>query len=311
MKRSLLCFIFILSLLLGGCGASAPSGAPAPSSKTALTFTDDLGREITVDTPKRVACLIGSFAHVWCLAGGQESLVAAAADTWTQFDLGLDEDVVNLGAVKEPNLELLLAAQPDLVIASSNTAAQVELLETFDAMGLNAAYFKVSSFEEYLEMLEICTRITGFEENYRHYGTDILAQVDAAREKADGFAPRVLYVRATGSSCKVKSSRDSVLGEMLNDLGCVNIADGGLLEELSMEVILQEDPEHIFLVIQGSDPTQAEALLEKTLLSNPAWEMLTAVQEGRLHIMDPALYNLKPNDRWGEAYEKLADILYP
>ena len=311
MKRSLLCFIFILSLLLGGCGASVPSGVPAPSSKTALTFTDDLGREITVDTPKRVACLIGSFAHVWCLAGGQESLVAAAADTWTQFDLGLDEDVVNLGAVKEPNLELLLAAQPDLVIASSNTAAQVELLETFEAMGLNAAYFKVSSFEEYLEMLEICTRITASPESYVRSGSDIQEQVDQARRRVDGSAPRVLYVRATGSSCKVKSSRDSVLGEMLRDLGCVNIADGGLLEELSMEVILQEDPEHIFLVIQGSDPTQAEALLEKTLLSNPAWEMLTAVQEGRLHIMDPALYNLKPNDRWGEAYEKLADILYP
>ena len=311
MKRSLLCFIFILSLLLGGCGASAPSGAPAPSSKTALTFTDDLGREITVDTPKRVACLIGSFAHVWCLAGGQESLVAAAADTWTQFDLSLDEDVVNLGAVKEPNLELLLAAQPDLVIASSNTAAQVELLDTFEAMGLNVAYFMVSSFEEYLEMLEVCTRITASPESYVRSGSDIQDQVDQARQRADGSAPRVLYIRSTGSSCKVKNSRDSVLGEMLNDLGCVNIADGSLLEELSMEVILQEDPEHIFLVLQGSDPTQAEALLEKTLLSDPAWEMLSAVREGRLHIMDPALYNLKPNDRWGEAYEKLADILYP
>ena len=306
MKRSLLCFIFILSLLLGGCGASAPSGAPAPSSKTALTFTDDLGREITVDTPKRVACLIGSFAHVWCLAGGQESLVAAAADTWTQFDLGLDEDVVNLGAVKDPNLELLLAAQPDLVIASSNTAAQVELLDTFEAMGLNVAYFMVSSFEEYLEMLEVCTRITASPESYVRSGSDIQDQVDQARQRADGSAPRVLYIRSTGSSCKVKNSRDSVLGEMLNDLGCVNIADGSLLEGLSME-----DPEHIFVVLQGSDPTQAEALLEKTLLSDPAWEMLSAVREGRLHIMDPALYNLKPNDRWGEAYEKLADILYP
>lgn len=311
MKRFLLCFICILSLLLGGCGASVPSGVPAPSSKTALTFTDDLGREVTVDTPQRVACLIGSFAHIWCLAGGQESLVAAAADTWTQFDLGLDEDVVNLGAVKEPNLELLLAAQPDLVIASSNTAAQVELLDTFEAMGLNVAYFMVSSFEEYLEMLEVCTRITASPESYVRSGSDIQDQVDQARQRADGSAPRVLYIRSTGSSCKVKNSHDSVLGEMLNDLGCVNIADGGLLEELSMEVILQEDPEHIFLVLQGSDPTQAEALLEKTLLSDPAWEMLSAVREGRLHIMDPALYNLKPNDRWGEAYEKLADILYP
>ena len=27
--------------------------------------------------------------------------------------------------------------------------------------------------------------------------------------------------------------------------------------------------------------------------------------------MDPNLYNLKPNGRWGEAYEKLADMLYP
>ena len=26
--------------------------------------------------------------------------------------------------------------------------------------------------------------------------------------------------------------------------------------------------------------------------------------------MDQALYNVKPNARWGEAYEGLADILY-
>ena len=55
----------------------------------------------------------------------------------------------------------------------------------------------------------------------------------------------------------------------------------------------------------------AEAVLESTLLSNPAWETLTAVKEGNYHIMDSNLYNLKPNARWGEAYEKLADILYP
>lgn len=236
---------------------------------------------------------------------------SAANDAWTSFDLGLDEDVVDLGGVKTPNLELLLAAEPDLVIASSNTAAQVELLDTFEQMGLNTAYFTVSSFPEYLNMLDICTQITGCREFYRTYGTDIQAQVDDARQRADGSAPSVLYIRSTGSSCKVKNSEDSVLGEMLADLGCVNIADGGLLESLSMEVILQADPEHIFVVFQGSDVAKAQALLDKTLLSNPAWETLTAVREGRFHVMDPALYNLKPNARWGEAYEKLSQILYP
>lgn len=123
----------------------------------------------------------------------------------------------------------------------------------------------------------------------------------------------MLYIRATGSSCKVKNSQNTVLGEMLADLGCVNIADSetGLLENLSLETIVAEDPDYIFVVVQGSDPADAQALLEATLLSNPAWEGLTAVREGRYHVMDQRLYNVKPNARWGEAYEKLADILYP
>ena len=71
------------------------------------------------------------------------------------------------------------------------------------------------------------------------------------------------------------------------------------------------DPDFIFAVLQGSDTGPAQAMLEAELLSNPAWNGLTAVREGRYHIMDSRLYNLKPNARWGEAYEKLADILYP
>ena len=36
-----------------------------------------------------------------------------------------------------------------------------------------------------------------------------------------------------------------------------------------------------------------------------------AIQAGRCYVMDNQLFNLKPNARWGEAYEILADILYP
>ena len=123
----------------------------------------------------------------------------------------------------------------------------------------------------------------------------------------------MLYIRATGSSCKVKNSEGTVLGEMLAALDCENIADrdGALLEQLSMEAIIRDDPEYIFVVLQSADPADAQAVLESTLLSNPAWSTLTAVKEGRYYVMDQTLYNLKPDARWGEAYEQLADILYP
>lgn len=317
MRRRVCAMALALCLLLAGCGAaptqeSAQSGA-AEAAFSGVTFVDSLGRTVTVDNPQRVATLIGSFADIWCLAGGKDTLVAAANDTWTSFDLGLSGDVANLGAIKEPNLEALIAAQPDFVIASSNTAAQVGLLDTLEEMGLNVAYFMVSNFEEYLHMLDVCTQITQKPECYAQYGQALLEQVERAKARADGSHPTVLYVRATGSSCKVKNSQDSVLGEMLLDLDCVNIADSetSLLEELSLEAILQEDPDFIFAVVQGSDPTAAEKLLNETLLSNPAWQTLTAVQEGRYHVLDDQLYNLKPNARWGEAYEQLAEILYP
>ena len=292
--------VLLMLTLLISCGAEEDSH-PAPE-EGGVTFTDDLGRQVTVPAaPQRAAALIGSFADVWCLAGGQETLVAAAEDSWTQFELELDESVTNLGEVKTPNVEALLAANPDFVLGSAKTAADVELMDLLEELGISVAYFDISSFGDYLRMLDICTQLTGCPDNYQLYGARVEAQVEVARGRAQDPGPRVLYIRATGSSCKVKNSQNTVLGEML----------AGLLENLSLETIVAEDPDYIFVVVQGSDPADAQALLEATLLSNPAWEGLTAVREGRYHVMDQRLYNVKPNARWGEAYEKLADILYP
>lgn len=314
MKR--LCILAALLLLLSACGETPPEPVEEvqPPSGGAVAFTDDLGQSFEVEPPQRVAALIGSFADVWCLAGGRDTLIAAAGDAWTSFDLGLREDAADLGNAKEPSLEAVLAAEPDLILASVNTPADLELKDTFAQAGIPAAYFEVDCFDDYLRMLEVCARLTGQPERYETYGESVRDQVDAAIARQDGSAPRVLYVRASGSGVKAKGSEGSVLGEMLADLGCVNIADGGgLLENLSLESIIAGDPDYIFAVLQASDVNveKARASLESALLSNPAWGTLRAVREGRFITLDHKLYNLKPNARWGEAYEALADILYP
>ena len=292
-------WIILLCLALAGCGGQQTGEG---------TFTDDLGRAVSVETPQRVACLTASFADIWCAAGGADTLVATTNATWTYFDLPIGDDVVNLGGSKTLDLEALTACSPDLILASSGTDRNVELEDTLEAMGMETAYFSVNSFDDYLRMLKICTDLTGRVDLYEQNGTAVKARVEQALARADGSRPSVLCIRATGTACKVKGSEGSVLGEMLAALDCRNIADGGTLESLSMEAILAEDPDYIFVVMQNAD---AQPILESTLLNDPAWQSLTAVQEGRYHVMDPSLYNLKPNARWGEAYEILADILYP
>lgn len=297
-----------------GPGTASDGSQPAETSSgpEAVTFTDALGKEFTLDKPRRVAAMIGSFADVWCLAGGQDTLVAAANDSWTAFDLPLGEEVVNLGSSKEPNVELILGADPDFILASSNTAANLELRDTFEQSGIPTAYFDILSFDDYLSLLDLCTRLTGHPENYETYGTAVKARVESALARQDDSHPTVLNIRASGSKCAVKGSEGNVLGEMLAEMGCVNVADrdSSLLEDLSLEAIIQADPDYIFAVLQGADAADAMETLESTLLSNPAWSSLRAVREGHFYTMEHRLYNLKPNALWGEASEKLADILY-
>lgn len=317
--RKFMAYLLILAGIMGLCAcgkAEVPTetlNENSDGSRETVSFTDDLGQEFNIERPKRVVTMIGSFADIWCLAGGKDSLVATAGDTWTSFDLGLSEDVLDLGAIKDPSLEVLISAQPDFIIASCNTTANLNLQETFAEMGINAAYFDVQNINDYLRMLKICTLLTGCDENYKTYGEEVQAQANAAKERQDGSEPEVLCLRATGSGVKAKSSKDNLLGEMLKDMGCRNIADSetNLLEELNIEAIIDADPEYIFAVMQGSNSEKAMKAFENALMSNPAWNELTAVKEGRFYILEHELFNLKPNARWGLAYEKLADILYP
>lgn len=290
---------------------SVPKGENASEAENSITFIDALEREVTVESSERVAALIGSFADVWLLSGGE--LAAAANDSWDSLELPLGEEVVNLGSILEPDVEQLIAAQPDLVLASANTDADVEMEELLEQAGITVAYFAVSNFEEYLHMLDICTQITGRRDLYETNGLAVAEQIEEVKKRADGSAPKVLFLRASASSVKAKGSQGTVCGEMLAELGCVNIADSdaGLLEDLSMEAILTADPEYIFVTLQGSDVEAAMQNMENLLFDNPAWSALTAVKQGKYYLLDKRLFNLKPNARWGEAFEQLADILYP
>ena len=300
------------TMLLGiftACGS-----AESTQSQNSIAFTDALGRQVSVQKePERVAALIGSFADVWVLSGG--SICATAEDAWDDFDLELP-DAVNIGGAHSPNLELLLAADPDLVIASASTSSNVEMREVLEAAGITVAYFDVDNFDDYLAMLDICTDITGRKDLYEKNGLMIQSQIEVVKTEVAASSlsddeRTVLLLRAHSGSVKAKGSEGTILGEMLADLGCINIADSdtSLLEALSVESVIRQEPYRIFVVTMGDDTEKAIDNLNRLMDENPAWGSLRAVTEGRLHVMDRKLFNIKPNAGWAESYEKLSEII--
>jgi iron complex transport system substrate-binding protein len=312
--RTVTLLLTLILLLSVGTGMTACQSKDKAPDMQGVSFTDALGREIRLKkAPERVAALLGSFADVWLLAGG--TLCAAASDAFEDFGLER-EGVVDLGGAHSPSLELLISAAPDLVIASASTASNVAMQEALEAMGITVAYFDVDNFNEYLHMLSICTEITGRTDLYEQHGLAQQRQIDAIKAAYAGAdipddERKVLLLRSASSFVKAKGSEGTILGEMLADMGCINIADSDdtLLENLSVEAVIRAEPHRILAVTMGNNTEAATRSLENMIKENPAWGTLDAIKHNRLHIMDKTLFNLKPNAHWAEAYGVLYETL--
>lgn len=274
-------------------------------------FTDALGREVILqETPQRVAAIGESYADVWLLAGG--TLYAVTEDVFTSKLTTQWEGVIDLGSFKTPSVETMVQTNVDFVLLSASIPEHIALDVQLEELEITHAYFDVETFSDYLDMLRILCNVTQREDLYLQHGEAISTQITNIIEtRPQDIHPSVLFLRAFSTDVKAKGS-DSMTGHMLQDLGCINIADQteGLLEDLSLEQIVLQDPDFIFVVTMGASNEKAEKVLEDKLTSHPAWNELSAVKNGQLYSLPKELFHLKPNNRWGESYEILADYLY-
>lgn len=293
--------ILILLLLVCACGTAEQSAG--------YRFTDAKGRTVTLsERPTRVVSLMGSYAEVWLNAGG--TLVGVTADVEEENRFEVDESVAIVGSVKKPNLEMVISLNPDFVIMSPDIAGQVEAAATLENAQIPYAFFKTERFKDYLGMLRICCDLTGRDDLYKKNGLDVQQSIRAILESTDlQTHPKVLFLRVYSTGAKAKAT-DNMVTYMLEDFGCVNIAKQypSLLEELSDEVIVREDPDFILATAMG-DETQAQITFD-ALKSRPAWKDLSAIRNGANFMLPKNLFHYKPNARWGESYAYLKKILF-
>lgn len=293
--------IALLLCLLAGCApkSTAPNGGAV----------DALGNPVALTKSSRVVCCYGSFAECWLLAGG--SLVGATQDALDERGLEL-EDAAIVGTVKEINLEKVATLEPDLVILSADLAAHMSLKDSLNQMGIATAYFQVDTFEDYSRLMRLFCDATKNPAAYEEYVTAVQQRIDDILQKIPKEPDcTALLMRAYSTGIKAKGE-DHLAGQILKEFGVANIADThpSLLEELSPEEVIRQDPDLILVSTMGSEKS-AKAYLTEHLENNPAWQGLKAVQNGRYVVLPKELFHYKPNHRWDESYEYLAKLIFP
>ena len=198
-KKSLfLLLVLILTLITSACSKETNNEEQLNveqqgAEENYYTFSDALGAEVVLENkPERVVSLVGSYSETWVLAGG--NVVGVTDDVQKEGRMEITDDMQIVGTVKEPSLEGILSLNPDFVILTPDVDNQLKIVETFKQLNINYAFFKVEEFEDYLNMLNICTDITGRKDLYEEKGIKIKKDIDDILSKVEGAKKEELKV---------------------------------------------------------------------------------------------------------------------
>lgn len=308
-KKSIIIAVVIVVLLIFISGA-VETNKPESSGEY-FTFTDSEGEIVELShKPQKTAVLFSSLAECWIEAGGEVYVTVGES-----VERGLvkeETELVDKGAGKTVDTEKLISLEPDFVICSADIASHRDVASALKKAKIPVAMLRMDTFEDYLTILRTLTKITGKTENYEQFGENAKSEIEqiisgGKRENN----PKILFVRSGSSysSAKAKKADDNFAAKILEDLGCVNIADKAetLLDNLSAEVILKENPQYIFVSVMG-DYDNSKAYMQE-LLAKKEYASLDAVKNGRVYFLPKELFQYKPCGRWAESYRYIYSIL--
>ena len=308
-KKSIIIAVVIVVLLIFISGA-VETNKPESSGEY-FTFTDSEGEIVELShKPQKTAVLFSSLAECWIEAGGEVYVTVGES-----VERGLvkeETELVDKGAGKTVDTEKLISLEPDFVICSADIASHRDVASALKKAKIPVAMLRMDTFEDYLTILRTLTKITGKTENYEQFGENAKSEIEQiiSGEKRENN-PKILFVRSGSSysSAKAKKADDNFAAKILEDLGWVNIADKAetLLDNLSAEVILKENPQYIFVSVMG-DYDNSKAYMQE-LLAKKEYASLDAVKNGRVYFLPKELFQYKPCGRWAESYRYISSIL--
>lgn len=272
-------------------------------------WEDAYGRTVVVpQEPERVISLAPSITETIFALAAQEKLVGRTR--WCQWPEEAAA-IPSLGSMDQPNLELLLAADADLVLVSDFTPRAV--VHRIAEAGLTVVTFDYETLEQVMNSFRLISRIVGAPFAGDQLANQTKASLSRISERLEAAGvtegPRVALFYNLDEM--TSAGPDTWPGELLQHLKAENVAANAPSDwpRLSKEGLLASRPDVILWLIEED---QREATQERIqeLGTDPFWSMIPAVREGRIYVLDEGPWQI-PGPRLTEAVEEAAHALYP
>jgi iron complex transport system substrate-binding protein len=259
---------------------------------------DDRGRTVALASPpQRIISLYGGLTEVLAALGLAPRVVAR-----TQGDDCL-KDIPTVGTHLQPNVEMILALRPDLVV-QGGVPKGLPALKKLEAEGIPVAMFAPRDFPGLFSVIQRLGVLTGQSQAATTLVRNMHEKLtEVARRVAGQKPPRVFYeVRYHNL---LAAGQGSLVNDIITRAGGQNILKSPQkLVAFSLEALVQADPE-VYIIQQGPMNRSPE-----DIYARPYFQEMRAVKQGRVLVVEESLFS-RPGPRSAEAVEQLARFLHP
>ena len=298
------CLIVLLSLaLFSSIECNVPSSEKV---KYSIEITDQSGRVVKlVKIPERIISLAPSNTEILYALNLEDTIVGVTE--YCNYPPEAKAKPV-IGGFSTPDLEKLIAASPDLVLATS--MHQKKVIPRLQELGIPVLTLDPKSLDGILESISLVGTVTGKEKEASRVVAEMRTKIKSVTYKTDNLLltqkPRVLFI--TWYNPFMAAGLGTIQDELIRKAGGVNIAQNLYGQaSISLEAVVTANPEVIIAGVGMGTGGDAPLQFART---EPRLTNTDAVRHNRVYAIDVDLAG-RSGPRITDALGQFAQFIQP
>ena len=269
-----------------------------------LHLVDDDGTAVTLPAePQRIVSLTPAETETLFALGAGDRVVGKVEDIANYPPEAADVPV--MGRFDGVDVEQIVAADADLVLAGGGGGTPPEAIEQLRSLGIPVVVLYAESVDEDLGDIELTATAVGRLAEGQALVAEMRQKFDDVAAATEGVErPRVFI--ETGNQPAVYGIADnSVYAEMIELAGGEAVTTGSATNwEMPVERLVAEDPEIILLADAAYGATAEE------VSARPGWDVVSAVRDGAIYPIDDIVLT-RPGPRLTDGLQLLLEAIHP
>lgn len=320
-RRLLIAFATGSVLALAACGNGATADEAADGADQSTVEVEDNNGAQTVATPPASVVATDNRTFETLADWGIELSAGAVSLMPDTISYTEQEDLIDLGSHREPDLEAVVAAAPDLIVNGQRFS---QYHDDFADLVPDATILELDPREgepfdaELTRQVTVLGEVFDKESEAETLVADFQAAIERARAAYDGQGTVMAVITSGGEIGYSAPGNGRTLGPVFDILDLApalevpEASEDHQGDDISVEAIADSNPDWILVMdrdaaISAADPSYVPAA--EVLEASEALTGVTAVAEGNIVYMPADTYTNESIQTYTEFFEAFADAL--